>query len=274
MIEITLEEMKSNSNDFKTKFTQALGDGFFYIEIPETLKNNIPEVVQYTNTLRNNESLKAAQLGARLGYQEKPETQVASFSALGSDQWNEVFPPNIIEVSLKMHGLALDVLKTTLTHLNISEDVWSTVTGNITDGGGSNVFSLNHFKPGIQKLGLIPHKDMGWITIIFTEKAGLETSLDGKEWAPIPVREGFFVVNFGRVFEILINSRNKLIASLHRVNRLTEERVSFGIFLNHAKGTFIHQFDHDQQKLICKGTYEEYLASCFKEFDDSRKELA
>lgn len=273
MIHLTSQEMEKQGTHFNEKMSQALQDGFFYVEIPETLREKTEKVIEYVNGIRDNTSLKTANLGnAQLGYQERHGSQAVAFSAM-SHQWEQVFPTEVVEVARSMNALAVGTLKAALQHLSIPEAAWAQATGKLTDGAGSNVFTTNHYKPGEQKIGLIPHKDMGWITVLFIDKRGLETSKDGKQWEDVPPQKGYFVINFGRAFEILVNSTDKLRASLHRVRRLEEERMSFGIFINHTEGSPMYQID-DQNRLSQVGNYDDYLQKCFSEFDALQKQLS
>lgn len=264
-------ELRQKEEGFKEKLTQAQQDGFFYVEIPEGCREKIEATIKFGNQLRTNDALKSLDLGMRLGYQERHGTQAVAFCAM-KNQWEDVYPGPVKDLAEIMNQVALDILKISLEHLSIPSDLWSPATGELTDDKGSNVFSVNSYQQGEQKIGLIPHKDMGWITVLFIDKVGLETSLDGKNWTSIPPKEGYFVINFGKAFELLINSSEKLRASVHRVRRLEEERLSFGIFINHSEGTHIHQIN-GAGKIEPVKTYEEYLSDCFSEFQHLQTEF-
>jgi isopenicillin N synthase-like dioxygenase len=272
MIKMSWKEMQDKSVEYHQKFGQALKDGFFYVEIPNGLKHKVAGVQQFAKTIRTNETLKAAQLGDRLGYQERHGTQNVAFCAL-SHQWEQVYPQEIAEVAKEMNKISIEILKSALQYLSIPEEKWSLATGELTDGKGSNAFSINHYLPQEKKIGLIPHKDMGWITVLFIDKAGLQSCMDGKEWIDVPAEKDHFVINFGRAFEILINETSQLRASIHRVREIAQEeieRTSFGVFINHTEGTCIQQMD-DQGSLVQKQTYGEYLNQCFAEFSELQK---
>lgn len=272
MIKLTLDEMRQKDSSFQWKFGQALKDGFFYVQIPEKCAMKISEAVRFAANIRNDESLKRKDLGnPRLGYQERHGTQAVAFSAM-KHQWQQVFPSKVAEVAEEMNAIALQILKEALQQLSVPEEMWSLATGELTAGKGENVFSCNHYMPGEQKIGLFPHKDMGWITVLFVNKVGLQTSLDGKKWIDIPPKDGYFVVNFGRAFELLINSTDKLRASLHRVERLEKKRMVFGVFINHNTGTSIYELNEDGA-LVLKQSYEEYSNQCFTEFSELQKTL-
>lgn len=270
-IQLTLSEIKEQNGDFKGKFNQALKDGFFFVEIPEHINKWLGEAKSFGNSLRTNQVLKELKLGERIGYQERFGTQAVSFVAK-KHQWEQVYPKAIVELAQAMDALAIEILKTALSHCGVSKDLWSEATGKLTEDKGCNVFSFNHYKPGSEKMGLIPHKDMGWITVLFIDKAGLEFSKDLKTWTGIFPKEGYFVINFGRAFELLINSVDKLRASVHQVHKLNEERLSFGVFINHNEGTQIYQLN-SEGKLEALCSYQDYENKCFSEFLVLQKEL-
>lgn len=270
MIQLSWKEINENNDDFKHKFDLALRDGFFYVQIPDNIKHLISKAQEFGKSIRTDETLKQHDLGERLGYQARHGTQAVSFVSM-KHQWKQVLPEAVKDLAIAMDTIALEILKASLRHLGVSEELWSKVTGKLTDGEGSNVFSFNNYKPGNEKIGLIPHKDMGWITVLFIDKTGLEKSLDGKIWKPIPPKEGYFVINFGRAFELLINKTDKLQASVHQVRRLDEERLSFGTFINHREGTNIHQIS-ENGSLKELETYEQYMNRCFEEFQKLQNE--
>jgi isopenicillin N synthase-like dioxygenase len=271
MIQISWQEMQSEDNPFKEKFGQAMKDGIFYLGIPEELKKNIPESVQYAEKLRKQTELKSYRTASNiLGYKRREDAQIVSFTAL-EHQWDHIFPNAILEIANVTHAIAIDVIKKALRRLSISEEVWSVATGGLTDNDGLVYFSINHYKPNKKMIGLIPHKDMGWITVLFINKHGLEKRNDEGVWEDIPPKEGYFVVNFGQAFEILVNSVNKLKACIHRVRRVEEERISFAAFLHQAHGTDMHNIDNEGN-LIRAGSFEDMVKICYSEFDELQME--
>lgn len=267
MIKLSLQELQEKNANFGVKFEQALKDGFFYFEIPKAMKEKIATVSNFAANIRNNDALKTYKFeNPRLGYQVREGTQAISFLAMSYD-WKRIYPNDVLDIAIAMNGLALDILKASLQQLSIPKGMWDQATGGLTNNEGSNVFTINHYKSkhDDNSIGLIPHKDMGWITVLFIDKLGLETSIDGKNWTSIPPKEGYFVVNFGRAFELFINNENLLKASLHRVSTIIGERQVFGIFVNQKEGAPIHQIDI-KGDLIETGNYQEYLNKCFAEF--------
>lgn len=262
LIQITQEDFSQKGLAFEQKLKQALHQGFCYAEIPAEM-NIKPAKIFAENVRADKEMLqKHDGLGVQCGYQVREGTQAVVFSAKEKD-WQRVYDADVQSVAKDMNLIATTLLKAALSSLSIPEEQWNTVTGGLTTGKGTNVFSFNNYQPDGKRIGLIPHKDMGWITVLFIDKHGLEAKID-EEWVSVPPKEGYFVINFGKAFEILINDVSKISASVHRVRQISENRISFGIFINHDEGTQIYQ--EQEGKWMEKQTYEEYLSDCFAEF--------
>lgn len=252
MIQISWQELKCDENLPKEKWGQAMKDGCFYLGIPELLKNNIPFTVQYAEELRKRDA-----------YIKRDETQYASFATFDYE-WKLVFPSKTLELANSMNEIAIEVLKKTLSHLSVPEDLWKDITGMI-DNKCLAAFAINHYKPSKNKIGLMPHKDLGWITVLFINKLGLEKCNEDGSWEDIPPKEGYFVVHFGQAFEILVGSVNKLKACIHRVRHVEEERISFGTHLHHSTETDVFRLLEDGQ-IFKIGSHEDYKRLCASDF--------
>lgn len=272
MIQISWQEMQNEDHSFKEKLGQAMKDGFFYLGIPEELKPKLPSCVKYAENLQNNTELKSHDLGGKtLGYRERQNTQIITFNTV-KPQWKHVFPNEILDTANAMYEIGLTVLKKSLLHLEIPEEDWDLATGQSTNNQGEVFFSLNQYKPEKQNIGLIPHKDMGLITVLFINKHGLEKRTDDGLWEDIPPKEGYFVVNFGQTFEILIGSATKLKACIHRVRQLQEERMSFVTFI-HQKPKHDMYTVNNEGKVIRAGSHEDLAQICFNEFRILQQEM-
>lgn len=72
------------------------------------------------------------------------------------------------------------------------------------------------YTPGSEKVGHIPHTDLGSISMVFAEVSGLQVFHPIKEeWMFVPPKPGHAVCNIGDSMEFL--SGNLLRSSLHRV---------------------------------------------------------
>lgn len=71
------------------------------------------------------------------------------------------------------------------------------------------------------------HTDSGGLTILSIDSPGLEVFL-AEGWTPVPVLEGAFVVNVGRLLSRWSNDR--WLASVHRVRKPIDRRLSLATF--------------------------------------------
>ena len=147
------------------------------------------------------------------------------------------FPEPVVRMCDQMTGLALVVLRACLTELGVPEMLWDEITGGAVNGRGTQWFAASHYRPERDQLGCAPHKDTGFVTVLYIEQNGLEARV-GDEWAGIDAEPGYFVINFGGAFELLTESLPRPVrAILHRVRQcrpdpLAEDRFSFAAFAN------------------------------------------
>lgn len=72
--------------------------------------------MQFASEIRDNQTLKAAQLGEWLGYQERPASSNAAFRAM-AHQWEQVYPNEIVQIAQEMNEIAVDVMRNALQYL-------------------------------------------------------------------------------------------------------------------------------------------------------------
>lgn len=160
------------------------------------------------------------------------------------------FPPELLRMTDRMHALARTVLRVVLAELGVREHLWGTVTGNAVDGRGTEWFAANHYRTERDLLGCAPHKDTGFVTVLYIEQEGLEADVDGS-WVSIDPVPGHFVVNFGGSFELLTATSDRPVrAVLHRVRQCRpdpagEDRFSFAAFVNPPATGDLYQLNGD-----------------------------
>jgi isopenicillin N synthase-like dioxygenase len=146
----------------------------------------------------------------------------------------------------RMTDIGLLVFRTTLTELGIPGPVWDHATNGAAHGLGTHWFVAHHYRGHREQLGCAPHKDTGFVTVPYTEQPGLEVFRD-REWVLIDPVPGYFIVNFGRSFEILTGIYSiGTTAALHRVRRFTTEqsgtdRVSFAAFVDPPASGYLYR---------------------------------
>ncbi|KAJ3332746.1 hypothetical protein HDU76_013231 [Blyttiomyces sp. JEL0837] len=84
------------------------------------------------------------------------------------------------------------------------------------------------FIPDQDRIGSSPHTDWGFLTLILSEKPGLQVSDVNGSWETVRPEPGCYIVNAGDYLSLITNGRIK--SPLHRVVTATEERTSFVFF--------------------------------------------
>jgi len=233
-------------------FAAALRDGCFLLAIPTTI-----DVAPGVRLCR--EFYRPATAGASEGYRgfrslegiyfDRAHFQTEHLLLDGPGRTRH-FPPAVVEMCDRMNELALLVLRAALDELGVAEHLWSRVTGGAVDGMGTHWFAASHYRPERDQLGCAPHKDTGFVTILYIEQEGLEAAVDGG-WVSLDPRPGFFVVNFGGSFELLTRPLDRPVkAILHRVRQCVptpgvEDRFSFAAFANPPATGDLYQVDAD-----------------------------
>lgn len=160
------------------------------------------------------------------------------------------FPRELIAMTEQMSELTLLVLRCAMAELGIATALWSKITGGAVDGRGTHWFAANHYRSERAQLGCAPHKDTGFVTVLYNEEPGLEASVDGV-WVPIDPAPGHFVVNFGGAFELLTAALSRPVrAILHQVRQCTRvpgaaDRFSFAAFANPPAAGDLYQVRRD-----------------------------
>ncbi|MFI1972443.1 hypothetical protein BLA24_33490 [Streptomyces cinnamoneus] len=173
------------------------------------------------------------------------------------------FPPELRRMAEHMHELARHVLRTVLTELGVARELWSEVTGGAVDGRGTEWFAANHYRSERDRLGCAPHKDTGFVTVLYIEEGGLEAATGGS-WTPVDPVPGCFVVNFGGAFELLTSGLDRPVrALLHRVRQCaprpeSADRFSFAAFVNPPPTGDLYRVGADGTATVARST-EDFL---------------
>lgn len=270
IITLSHQELYSNSTELDAKLRQAARQGFFYLEIPQEYKPLIPHAVHFGNIFYKDEYYRNLQLPGYSGYKDRQTAQAEGFYCMES-LWQQVYAPPITQLAEGMKQDAERILHNVLDIVlpNIPAETLQQITGGLLDNNGLYHLSYKHYRPEMQTIGLPPHRDFGYITILYIDKKGLHAKIDGT-WYPIPPREGYFIVNFGRAFELLVNDETRLKASWHYVEQITQEkhggdRMCFALFSDNNLSMPLYQITNDGTVNILYATYKEYVDASFKE---------
>lgn len=194
--------------------------GCGYYPIPEELKKYISPTLDLANSL--NVSCKD-----QYGYSSEAKQQFEMLF-LEKKDWSH-YPKETSVLAQGMSEVAVSILLNVLQALEINPELYPKITGGLSNFEGKNFFKIVHYDATKNLPGILWHKDIRWVTVLFINQEGLQGKVDGKVIDIGPL-EGYFVVNLGVFFEAFINDQEKLKAFEHQVQQVKKDRVSFGIF--------------------------------------------
>lgn len=163
-----------------------------------------------------------------------------------------LFPQQLRTMCDEMDALALFVLRLTLRALSVPEALWSCLTSGAIEGRGAHWFACSHYRVERDQLGCAPHKDTGFVTILYIDQEGLEAEVEG-DWLSIDPAPGYFVVNYGGAFELLTSGLPRPVRAIHhRVRKCCpqpagEDRFSFAAFANPPATGDLHRIFDDHR---------------------------
>ncbi|MCP3658927.1 MAG: hypothetical protein GY830_00845 [Bacteroidetes bacterium] len=84
------------------------------------------------------------------------------------------------------------------------------------------------------EIGIPPHKDFDFLTILNINKSGLEYKINQK-WVPLNFKKDYIILNLSKALSLSLG--NTVHSGLHKVeiNNDFKERLSFGIFMSLPK---------------------------------------
>jgi hypothetical protein len=227
-------------------FEQALNDGFFLVKIPEMVElSNIDNFARnfYKPKHHDNTALDSYrgynQYGPDkfsdplLGFHQR-KYQIEQF-LLERRLWKEFYPSSLVQTGEALCKLSTEIVQNVLEKINIPKKHWDIATGGCSITDGAYHLTFNHFRPQKDTLGLMAHRDDGFITILRSINPGLEIFLND-EWVPLGAEKDYFKINFGLTMQILTENADIPVAAvLHRVIQQKqvdsqEDRWSWGHF--------------------------------------------
>jgi hypothetical protein len=251
-------------------FASAMKQGFFYLEIPEEIKPLIQAGVHFGNHFYQDPEIQKIAFGGLNGLHVRDGVQAESFY-LEEKYWSSILSAELSVLAEKMEQLCVEILCGVLKGTKIDSNDWTQATGGASSGQGMCHFSFNHYRPGASGKGLKEHRDFGHVTLLFINRKGLQASVEN-EWRDVDPMEGYLIVNFGASLEMLVNDSSRLTAAIHRVQRVSEDRISFGIFLDSTMESALYKANQEGGLERMNMSYAEYIEKQFKVAYDVSKE--
>ncbi|KAL5216763.1 hypothetical protein ABZP36_008164 [Zizania latifolia] len=184
------------------------------------------------------------------------------------DDWIKLWPTQpptyrekMGEYAVKMQGVSMQLMEAIMQGLGLGPLYLQEKLE-----GGMQFMALNSYLQSsaktIDKIGLAPHSDCGFLTILLQSSPGLEVMHhDDDAWTPVPAIPGALHVHVGDHLEVLSNGRLKSL--VHRaVLNPNEPRISVASI----HGLWIDEVVHCAEELVDENHPAMYRASSFQDF--------
>ena len=197
-------------------FDRAWELGIFYLAVPENL--DLENARQFGGELLALDSpyRSIQQYGALEGFialKNNQQTKVA----LRRHHWDQHYPAEISEFGRQLDRIGMAVLREVFRQSGIPEPLWPDASGGYSSGQGTAFLNFVHYDTRNPDLGLHPHTDYGFVTILDATTPGLQVEVNGR-FEDVPVLPDHFVINFGEALHfITAHSERPVGAVVHRV---------------------------------------------------------
>ena len=240
----------------ETGINKALSDGFFLVKIPAKI-DVAPGIKLSQNFFKESDSGPDSvykgfkEIDSIYFDREHFQTEHILADRVARENY---FPGEVNSLADQMNDVAITILKNILDYIKLPKEHWSLVTGGCVDNNGTHWFACSHYRSEIDKQGCATHQDTGFVTILYIDQPGLEAKI-GSKWIKIDPTPGYFVVNFGRSFEILTEKMNTQVKSiLHRVSKThkingVSDRISMASFTNLPNHLNLYQYHQNSPEI-------------------------
>ncbi|MCH1460367.1 MAG: isopenicillin N synthase family oxygenase, partial [Luminiphilus sp.] len=106
--------------------------------------------------------------------------------ALQRHRWDEHYPPEIANFGRKLDEIGICIVREVFRQSGIPEQHWAEASGGYAAGEGTAFLNFVHYDTREPDLGLRPHTDYGFVTILDATAPGLQIELDGS-FVDVPV---------------------------------------------------------------------------------------
>ena len=219
--------------------------GVFYLKIPDPV--HLESAREFGCGLLDPDSpyRKIPQYGDLEGFIALENNQQTKL-ALRRHHWEQHYPADITPFGRELDRIGVAVIREVLRQSGIPEALWSRASGGYAAGEGTAFLNFVHYDTRNPDLGLRPHTDYGFVTILDATAVGLQIKIAG-DFVDVPVLPGHLVINFGEALHfITAHSERSVGAVVHRVlSQKSSDPVRHGIvyFANPDLEGMLWQFD-------------------------------
>ena len=232
---------------FKTSKDQDLAWelGVFYLKVPYWL--DLEEARRFGYEILDSESpyrdvYQYSELEGYISLENNQQTKLA----LRRHRWEELYPLEVARFGRQLDDIGRAVIREVFRQSGIPEQLWTDASGGYSSGHGTAFLNFVHYDTSQSDLGLRPHTDYGFLTILDATEPGLQIQLNG-QFSDVPVLDGHLVINFGEALHFITQHSNRPVAAIvHRVtSQAADHPVRHGIvyFANPELEGMLKQFD-------------------------------
>lgn len=196
--------------------------GIFYLKLPDWL--DLEEARRFGRDIVDPESAcrNIPQYGELEGFIALENNQQTKL-ALRRHRWDDHYPVEIAQFGRQLDDIGRAVMREVFRQSGIPEHLWSQASGGYSSGQGTAFLNFVHYDTSQPDLGLRPHTDYGFVTILDVTAPGLQIELDG-QFCDVPVLDGHLVINFGEALHFITQYSNRSVAAI--VHRVTSQAAS------------------------------------------------
>ena len=225
--------------------------GVFYLKVPDWL--DLEEARRFGRDILDPENSYRTipQYGELEGFIALENNQQTKL-ALRRHRWDDHYPVEIAQFGRQLDDLGKAVIREVFRQSGIPEELWNDASGGYSSGQGTAFLNFVHYDTSQPDLGLRPHTDYGFVTILDATSPGLQIELEG-QFRDVPVLDGHLVINFGEALNFITQHSNRSVAAIvHRVtSQAASNPVRHGIvyFANPDLDGALKQFNTEGQEV-------------------------
>ena len=225
--------------------------GVFYLKVPDWL--DLEEARRFGRDILELESpyRNIRQYGELEGFISLENNQQTKL-ALRRHRWDEHYPNEIAQFGRQLDDIGRAVIREVFRKSGIPEELWNDASGGYSSGQGTAFLNFVHYDTSQPDLGLRPHTDYGFVTILDATSPGLQIQLED-QFRDVPVLDGHLVINFGEALNFITQHSNRSVAAIvHRVTtQVASNPVRHGIvyFANPDLDGALKQFNTEGQEV-------------------------
>ena len=143
--------------------------------------------------------------------------------ALRRHRWDEHYPAGIANFGRELDQVGMAIIQEVFRQSGIPEPLWGEASGGYATGEGTAFLNFVHYDTQQPDLGLRPHTDYGFVTILDATAPGLQIELDG-QFVDVPVLPGHLVINFGESLNFITQHSDRSVSAI--VHQVTSQAAS------------------------------------------------